>query len=141
MCYGARMPRAYSVLCGVVGTAFVLLGAVFFGISLTALAPGASSPLRFPLGPNGFYFVAFTGTALVAWGGCLLGTARRGGDRSIGTMTAVGLVLAAFYQMSAWLMGDIAWAGELPRLEAGLFLVLALAFVWLRPPRRATGVA
>jgi hypothetical protein len=135
------MPRAYSVLCGIVGTAFVLLGAVFFGVSMASFAPGASSPLRFPLGPNGLYFVAFTGSTLVAWGGCLLGAARRGGGRSIGTATAVGLVLASIYRMSAWLMGDIAWAGELPRLEASLFLVLALGFVWLRPKGPATGVA
>lgn len=133
------MLRIYAVLCGVVGTAFVLLGVVFLGVFGTSLMPGSSSPFRFPLGPNGFYFVAFTGSALIGWGGCLVGAARRGGGRSIGTATAVGLVLAAIHRMLAWLMGDFAWAGELPRLEAGLFLVLALGFVWLRPARPARG--
>jgi hypothetical protein len=30
-------------------------------------------------------------------------------------------------------VGDYAAIGELPRIEAGLLLVWALAFVWLRP--------
>jgi len=81
------------------------------------------------------YFVAFTGCALVAWGGGLLGAARRPeGSRALGTATAVGLVLAALYRMVAWLMGDYAFLGNLLRGEAALFLLLALAFVWLRPP-------
>jgi hypothetical protein len=36
--------------------------------------------------------------------------------------------------MVGWFMGDYyAWAGDVLRYEAALFLVLALAFVWLRP--------
>ena len=31
-----------------------------------------------------------------------------------------------------------AWPDELPRIEAALFLVIALAFVWLRPTRASS---
>jgi hypothetical protein len=126
-----RIP--YVVLCAVLGS-----GMVLFGLALTAqffLYHMPNSTPMIPTGPTGHYFVAFAGTSLVAWGGCLLGAARRPDLGSIGTATAVGLVLSAIYRMFAWLVGDYAaWLGDLPRLEAAVFLLLALAFVWLRPP-------
>ena len=48
--------------------------------------------------------------------------------------TAVALVLSAIYRMAAWVIGDYHSWGQLPRVEATIFLLLALAFVWLRPP-------
>ena len=55
--------------------------------------------------------------------------------RGIGTATAFALVLSAVYRMAAWVVGDYyVWPGELLRSEAAVFLALALAFVWLRPP-------
>jgi hypothetical protein len=55
--------------------------------------------------------------------------------RGIGTATAVGLVLAAVCRMAAWIVGDYyVFPGELLRAEAAAMLVLALAFIWLRPP-------
>jgi membrane glycosyltransferase len=44
----------------------------------------------------------------------------------------------ALYRMAVWVMGDVWWLGELPRIEAALFLLIALAFVWLRPTRAAS---
>ena len=35
----------------------------------------------------------------------------------------------------AWYSGEFRQAGDQLRLESGVFLVLALGFVWLRPPR------
>jgi hypothetical protein len=36
--------------------------------------------------------------------------------------------------MMAWVVGDYwAWLGELPRTEATILLLLAIALVWLRP--------
>ena len=40
--------------------------------------------------------------------------------------------------MVAWLVGDYHALGNLPRIEAGILLALALAFLWLRPARDAT---
>jgi hypothetical protein len=57
----------------------------------------------------------------------------------VGTASALGLVLAAIQRMVAWLMGDYALLGELPRIEAALCLLLALGFVWLRPAPAASG--
>lgn len=111
----------------------VLLGLAFVGAFALSVTPGSSSPLPFPIGPQGYYFVAFSGSCLVAWGFCLLGAARGQGGRAIGTATAIGLSLGALYRMLVWLSADFWWAGETPRLEAIVFLVLALAFLWLRP--------
>lgn len=118
----------------------VLLGLQLVATFFRSLGPGTGAVLPFPIGPQGLYFVAFSGCCLVAWGGCLFAAARGAGRadpslaRSVGTATAVGLVLNALYRMAVWTLGDFAWAGSLPRIEAAIFLVLALAFLWLRPP-------
>ena len=106
-----------------------MLFAAFFGYQ----QPGAAAAI--PTGPVGHYFVAFTGCAMVGWGGGLLGAARHpASGRTVGTVTALALVMMGVYRMLAWLVGDYyIWLGELPRAEALLFLALALAFVWLRP--------
>jgi hypothetical protein len=141
------MERTYAVLCGAFGALTILVGAFQLFTFFASLAPDAAPPFRgaFPIGPTGLYFVAFSGCCLVAWGGALFGAARaaraRDGNRTlaraVGTATAVALVLHAVYRMAIWLMGDFAWVGETPRLEAGLFLLIALAFVLLRPAKRA----
>lgn len=128
--------RAYTALSGVVGALMVALGVLLFLGFLGSHAPGATGGL--PIGPNGYYFVAFTACCLIAWGGCLLGQLRSGqATSSVATATALGLFLSAVYRMIVWFVGDYhAWPGNLvPRVEAGLFLLLALAFLWLRPER------
>ena len=92
-----------------------------------------------PTGPVGHYFAAFTGCALIGWGGGLIGAARQpSSGLTVGTFTALALVLNALYRMLAWLVGDYhIWLGSLPRVEAAIFLILALAFVWLRPSAAA----
>lgn len=124
---------SYRVLCAVLGGLFVLLGFLAFGGFISYHLPGSAPAI--PTGPTGFYFVAFSGCALIAWGGCLLGAARRPeGGRAVGTASAVGLVMCALMRIVAWIIGDYyEWAGELLRVEAAIFLVLALAFLWLRP--------
>jgi hypothetical protein len=125
--------RAYRFLTGSLGIAFILFGLMlvlsFFGYQTPNSTPSI------PTGPVGFYFVAFSGCALVGWGGGLLGAARRPrGGRTVGTASAVALVLMSVVRMVAWLIGDYqAWLGDLPRGEAAFFLLLALAFLWLRP--------
>ena len=116
----------------------VLAGLLLFVSFLGYHAPNSEAGI--PTGPVGFYFVAFSGCALLGWGGSLLATARQPWTgRGIGSATAFALVLSAVYRMLGWLVGDYyAFAGELLRIEAALFLVLALAFLWLRPARPAT---
>ncbi len=128
------MQLAYKTLCWIVGSLMVLLGLWFVGLFVVSIAPGSSSPLPFPIGPQGYYFVAFSGSCLVAWGFCLFGAARGHGDRAIGSATAIGLSLAAINRIVVWLFGDFWWVGGMPRLEAIGLLTLALVFVWLRPP-------
>jgi hypothetical protein len=125
--------RPYAWLCGSVGALMVLAGLLLFASFLGYHAPNSDPGI--PTGPVGFYFVAFAGCALLGWGGCLLATARepRAG-RAVGTATAFALVLSAVYRMLGWVAGDYyVLAGDLLRVEAGLFLLLALAFLWLRP--------
>jgi len=125
---------AYRGLCGALGLLLVASGALLFAGFFGYHGPGSEPAL--PTGPVGFYFVGFAGSALVAWGGCLLAAARSpGAARGVGTATAVGFLLCALMRMAAWLVGDYhALLGELPRVEAACFLLLALALVWLRPP-------
>lgn len=136
---GRARLRPYAWLCGVLGIALALLGLAFVGAFFAYHAPGSEAGI--PTGPVGFYFVAFAGCALVAWGGSLLALVRQPETgRAVGTASALALVLMALYRMAGWVMGDYyAWAGELLRVEAAIFLLLALAFLWLRPGRSLEG--
>lgn len=130
------MRSAYSLLCALVGGIGGLAGVVFLASFFQSQAPGAVAAGPLPVGPNGAYFLAFTGSCLMAWSACLLGAARHPTAAPwIATATSFGLVLNAVYRMAAWLVGDYHSLGNLPRIEAGIFLALALAFLWLRPTR------
>ncbi|MDJ0852572.1 MAG: hypothetical protein QNK04_29740 [Myxococcota bacterium] len=126
--------KAYRRLCAGLGGLLVLGGVALFASFFGYHAPGGQP--RLETGPVGYYFVGFAGSALVAWGGCLIGASRRPAQaRSVGTWSAVALVMMAVMRITGWIMGDYyVWPGELLRVEAVLFLLAALAFVWLRPP-------
>ena len=125
---------AYRILCGVSGGAMLLVGlSAFFGFFVYQ-GPGSPGAGPLPIGPGGAYYLGALGCAMVAWGGALIGAARKPTAAPwIGTVTALGLVMSGLYRMVAWLVGDYAYLGEVLRVEAALFLLLALAFVWLRP--------
>lgn len=134
------MQSAYRILCALIGVSFVLFGVIFLAQFFQSQMPGAAAEGPLPVGPNGAYFVAFTGSCLIAWGGCVLGAARHPTAAPwIATTTALGLVLNAVYRLAAWFVGDYHALGNLPRIEAGIFLALALALLWLRPSRVAVG--
>ena len=124
---------AFRVVAALTGVSFVILGAVLFSAFFAYQRPGSEAPL--PMGPLGHYFAAFAGCALVGWGGALVAGARDPvTGRLLAPVTALALVGLALYRMVGWFMGDYhALAGDLLRFEAALFLLLALAFVWLRP--------
>jgi len=128
--------RVYRFLCGLLGAAFVLIGASSILGFFAYHSPG--SDVMVPTGPIGFYFVAFAGFAMVGWGGCLIGAAKQPEiGRSVGTATAAALVLGAVIRMMAWFVGDYyVFPGGALRAEATALLILALAFLWLRPPAR-----
>lgn len=115
------------------GIAFFLFGAAMMAAFFLYQRPN-SVPL-IPTGPVGHYFVAFTGCAMLAWSGGLVGAAREPrSSRSIGTMTAFVLILMSIVRMVAWIIGDYySWLGDLPRTEATGLLLTALALIWLRP--------
>ncbi len=123
----------YQVYVGALGLAFFLFGIALTG-SFFAYQRPFSDP-SIPTGPVGYYFVAFTGCALIGWGGGLIGAARAPeASRTVTTITAWVFCLMAVVRMVAWFVGDYAvWLGDLPRTEASLFLVMALGMVWLRP--------
>lgn len=128
-------PRvAYRLLCAGLGVLLVLAGLALFAGFFAYQMPDSEPAI--PTGPVGFYFIGFTGSALVAWGGCLLASARTPeGLRGVGTATSVGFVLCAVMRLVAWVVGDYHdLLGELPRAEAAFFLLAALALAWLRPP-------
>lgn len=128
------MNAVFRLVAGATGLLFVAAGLALFAAFFAYQAPGSEPAI--PMGPLGHYFVAFAGCALVGWGGSLLAGARDlATGRRLAPVAALGLVLMALYRMVGWFMGDYyAWAGETLRYEAALFLALALAFVWLRPP-------
>ncbi len=130
----------YRVLMGTLGVAWVVFGLGLVAAFFLYQRPG-SLPL-IPTGPIGHYFVAFTGCALMGWGGAMLGSARDPvslASRTVGTATAFVFVLMALVRMVAWAIGDYAsWLGDVPRQEAAVFLGLALLLVWLRPTAAET---
>jgi hypothetical protein len=84
----------------------------------------------------GYYVLGFAGSALVAWGGCLLAAARAPEHSSgIGVATASGLIVGTIVRLLAWYSGEYRLAGAQLQLESAVLVLLALAFVWLRPPR------
>lgn len=127
------MSTAYRWLSGLVGALLCALGFALFGSFFGYQQPGGTPPL--PGGPLVHYAAASAGCAFVAWGGALAATALRAEPaRSLGTATALALVMLALMRMLAWVTGDYyALAGELLRAEAAGALLLALGFVWLRP--------
>ncbi len=126
-------------MCGGLGTLMVLLGILLFLTFFGYHSPDGSSPIG--TGPTGHYFVAFSGCATLAWGGCLIAGARNTElGRALAVPTVIGLVMSAVYRMVVWIVGDYyIQLGNLPRTEAAIFLVLALAFVWLRPRKAGVG--
>jgi hypothetical protein len=76
------------------------------------------------------------GTALVVWAVALATAVRMPeANPGVATATTVGLVLGAILRLLAWYSGEYRLAGDQFRLESAMFLVLALGFIWLRPPR------
>ena len=127
--------RVFSILCWILGIGWLVVGVLGIVAFVRYHAPDSEGIELMPMGPNGYYFLAMTGCALVVWGAVLVGAARRpAAGRTVGTATALGLVLCGLYRMLAWIVGDYAAVGDVLRVEAAVFLVLALAFVWLRPP-------
>ena len=125
---------AYRILCGAVGSLLLLFGLAMFASFFGYHMPGGSSPAPFRLGPDGAYFMAFTGCGMIVWGGCLLASAREPRAAPfIASISALGLVLMALYRMTAWIIGDYQGIEGLLRQEAAVMLALSLAFVWLRP--------
>jgi hypothetical protein len=124
---------AFRVVAGLTGLAFLAAGVALVVAFFAYQRPGSEGLL--PMGPLGHYFAAFAGSALVGWGGALVAGARDlATGRLLAPATACALVLLALYRMLGWFMGDYyALMGDLLRVEAALFLLLALAFVWLRP--------
>jgi hypothetical protein len=129
------MSIAYRTLAGIVGAALAAYGLALFAAFFAYQRPASEAPL--PGGPFSHYFAATAGCALVAWGGALaVGALRRELPRSLASASALALVLLAAMRIVAWFSGDYyAVTGDLPRIEAGVLLLVALGFVWL-PPRR-----
>lgn len=132
------MPRhlAYRALAAATASFFLLFGFVFLcGFIDRTLFQVLAHPL-FETDAWGYYILGVAGTALIAWAVALFATARAPTvHRGVATATTVGLILGAVLRLLAWYSGEYRDAGDQLRLESAVFLVLALGFVWLRPPR------
>ncbi len=127
------MNSAYGRLCGITGGGLILLGFTLLTVMLVFLTNG-QSPI--PVDGVGHYFVAFTGSVLVAWGLSLQVASRHMElARILAPASAIGMALMAFYRLVIVLSSaDVrAWVGFLPMGEAFLFGGLAIAFWWGSP--------
>ncbi len=125
---------AYRILCGASGLVMLLLGVGAFVSFFLYHGPGSAGAGPLPIGPGGAYYLGALGCALVAWGGALVGAARRPAAAPwLASVTALALVMNAVVRMVAWVVGDYAYLGDVLRVEAAVFLMLSLAFIWLKP--------
>jgi hypothetical protein len=131
---------AYRVVAGLVAAFCFVFGTLFVVAFLDrTLFQVLARPL-FATDHWGYYILGFSGVALFAWGGCLVGAVRRPtASPGIANVTAGGLVLAAILRLLAWYAGEYRLAGDQLRVEAAVLVVLALGLVWLRPPDAADG--
>ena len=135
MAWRAPAYLAYRLLAATTACSCALIGLVFVTAFIDrALFPVFAHPL-FETNYWGYYILGMAGTALFVWAGCLV-AATRAPERApgIGAATAGGLILGAILRLLAWYSGEYRAVGEQLRLESAVLLVLALAFVWLRPP-------
>jgi hypothetical protein len=124
---------SFRALSTLLGCLCVAAGVAMIATFFRGLLPDPPE-LSIPVDSNGLYFVAFAGCGMVGWGGALFSAARSPESSGLATaLSALALVGMALYRMWGWFLGDYAFLGELPRLEAALFLVFALALIWLRP--------
>ncbi len=128
----------YRVLSGLmVALCFVIGAALLRGFLVGTVVPGTNESATAALTNYwGFYMMGFAGAALWAWGACLVSAVIAPATaRAVGTATAFGLVVNAIFRLIAWFSGEYAEVHNLPRIEAAIMLLLALGFIWLRPPR------
>jgi len=135
----------YRMLSGLTVALLFLIGtALLRGFLVGTVIPGSRAELG-PVQTNywGFYMMGFAGAALWAWGACLVwAVIAPTSARTVGTATAFGLVVNAIFRLIAWFSGEYAEVHNLPRIEGAIMLLLALGFIWLRPPRiTETGLA
>jgi hypothetical protein len=126
----------YRILAATTAFFCFLFGLLFFaGFVDRALFQVFAHPL-FATDHWGYYLVGFAGAVLVAWGGCLVGAVRSPAhSTAIANATVAGLLFGAVVRLLAWYSGEYRAAGEQLRFEAAVLSLLALGFVWLRPPR------
>lgn len=126
----------YRLLAATTALFCLLVGLIFVVAFLDrALFQVFAHPL-FETNYWGYYILGFAGSALLAWAGCLLSAARDPEHGAgIGTATAAGLMLGSILRLLAWYSGEYRLAADQLRLESAVLVVLALAFVWLRPAR------
>jgi hypothetical protein len=132
------MPRhlAYRLLAALTAFFFLLFGFIFIcGFIDRALFQVLAQPL-FDTDPWGYYMLGVAGSVLMMWAVSLFAVARAPTmNPGVATATTVGLVLGAVLRLLAWYSGEYRQAGDELRLESAVLLVLALGFIWLRPPR------
>ncbi len=124
----------YRLLALITGTSCMLFGVLFVVAFLDRVLFQVFANPPFDTDYWGAYLLGFAGSALVAWGTCLLSAVRTpqtsGG---IAIATATGLILGAILRLLAWYSGEYRLAGDQLRVEAALMTLCALGFVWTRP--------
>jgi hypothetical protein len=132
------MPRhlAYRALAAVTACGSFLFGFVFVcGFIDRALFQVLARPL-FDTDFWGYYILGVAGSTLIVWAVALFAAVRAPAlHPGVATATTIGLVLGAILRLLAWYSGEYRQVGDDLRLESGVLLLLALGFVWLRPPR------
>jgi hypothetical protein len=133
---------AYRLLAAVTGAFLLLFGFVLIcGFLDRTLFQIFSRPL-FATDAWGYYMVGIAGSGSIVWAAALIALARRPHEHhGVATATTIGLVLGAVLRLLAWYSAEYRPAGDQLRLESAVFLVAALGFLWLRPPRPEPPVA
>jgi hypothetical protein len=134
----ARAHLVYRLLAATTAAACFVIGLLCIAAFLDRAVFQVFARPLFDTNYWGYYILAFAGSTLVAWGGCLVTAVRDPVHASgVGTATAAALILASILRLLAWYSGEYRLAADQLRVEAAVLAVVALGFVWLKPARVA----
>ena len=124
--------QPFNKLFGITGGLILVIGLALVGLFMQHALTGDSSV---PTNGVGHYFIAFTGSAMAAWGTILLRASRDTTlAAAIAVPTALGFgLMSAYRAVVTFTEAEVMdWVGYVPAGEAVVFAIVAVVFLLRR---------